>query len=486
MTALENLRKVREEKLGLLKKAGINPFPEKSSFVLSEIRTVLKDFNKIAVGTNQTALAGRIMAMRTHGSLTFLDLFDGTGKIQISLAKNMVGENPYKIFLETIDIGDFIAARGTPFLTKQNEPTINAQDWEVLAKALRPLPEKWHGLVDKEETLRKRYLDLIFNEDAREIVRRRAIFWNAVREYHVSNGFLEVETPVLENTTGGAAAAPFSTHHNALDTDVYLRISAGELWQKRLMVAGFNKTFEIGRIFRNEGMSHEHLQDYTQCEAYWAYADYKDMYEFLKDCYQFVAQNTFGTLKFNIGNFNVDLSGDWPLIDYGEEIKKQTGIDIWSANEKDLMSKISLLNIEYDARNRERLIDALWKSCRKNIGGPAVLINEPKIISPLAKSDPERTGVTHRFHFIIAGSEIGQGYSELNDPIDQRERFMTQEKMRQAGDKEAQMMDDDFVEALEYGMPPTAGHGFSERLFSFLSNKPIREAQIFPLMRPKK
>ena len=278
---------------------------------------------------------------------------------------------------------------------------------------------------------------------------------------------------------------PFKTHHNALDIDVYLRISAGELWQKRLMVAGFEKTFEIGRIFRNEGMSAEHLQDYTQCEAYWAYADYKDMYKFLQECYRYVAEKTFGTFKFKINGFDIDLGSDWPLIDYSEEIKKQTGLDVWKASDKEIKNRLDELRVEYSIENRARLIDSVWKYCRKNIGGPAILINEPKIVSPLAKSSPKDPNVTERFHFIIAGSEVGQGYSELNDPVDQKERFEIQEKMRKSGDREAQMIDYDFIEALEYGMPPTAGHGFSERLFSFLMGKPVRETQIFPLMRPK-
>ena len=296
---------------------------------------------------------------------------------------------------------------------------------------------------------------------------------------------MEVDTPVLETTVGGADAMPFKTHHNALGIDVYLRISAGELWQKRLMVAGFDKTFEIGRIFRNEGMSAEHLQDYIQCEAYWAYANYEDMYKFLQECYRYVAEKTFGTLKYKINGFGIDLAADWPLIDYAEEIKKQTGIDIWNVSDKEIKNKLDELGVDYAIENRARLIDSLWKYCRKNIGGPAILINEPRIISPLAKTSPKHPDVTERFHFIIAGSEVGQGYSELNDPIDQRERFEIQEKMRKAGDKEAQMADYDFIEALEYGMPPTAGHGFSERLFSFLMGKPVRETQIFPLMRPK-
>jgi len=480
--ALEEIRKVKIDKVKALREAGIDPYPTVSQRTHS-IKEVLNNFDILSDSKKEIVLAGRVMAKREQGGLIFFDINDGD-KIQ-GLSKEDVLSDKFKLFQDFVDIGDFVEVKGALFKTKRDEKTIEVKDWKILAKALLPLPEKWHGLQDIEERLRKRYLDIIFNSDSKEIVEKRAVFWNAVREFHKKSGFLEVETPVLETTVGGADATPFKTHHNALDIDVYLRISAGELWQKRLMVAGFNKTFEIGRIFRNEGMSAEHLQDYSQCEAYWAYADYKDMYKFLQKCYRYVAKKTFGTLKFKIGDFDVDLGGKWPIIDYAKEIKKQTGMNIWKATDEEIKNKLKELNIIYESENRPRLIDSLWKYCRKSIPGPAILVNEPKIVSPLAKTSSKDPNVTERFHFIIAGSEVGQGYSELNDPLDQRERFEAQEKLREAGDKEAQMADYDFVEALEYGMPPTAGHGFSERLFSFLMNKPIRETQIFPLMKPR-
>src|SRR3989344_3877609 len=478
--ALEEIRKVKIDKVKALREAGIDPYPTVSQRTHS-IKEVLNNFDILSDSKKEIVLAGRVMAKREQGGLIFFDINDG-GKIQ-GLSKEDVLSDKFKLFQDFVDIGDFVEVKGALFKTKRDEKTIEVKDWKILAKALLPLPEKWHGLQDIEERLRKRYLDIIFNSDSKEIVEKRAVFWNAVREFHKKSGFLEVETPVLETTVGGADATPFKTHHNALDIDVFLRISAGELWQKRLMVAGFNKTFEIGRIFRNEGMSAEHLQDYTQCEAYWAYANYEDMYKFLKECYRYIAEKTFGTLQFKINGFDIDLASDWPLIDYAEEIKKQAGIDIWEATDKEIQKKLDDLRVEYAVENRGRLIDSLWKYCRKNIGGPAILINEPKIISPLAKASAKNPDITERSHIIIAGSELGQGYSELNDPIDQRERFEAQEKMRKAGDKEAQMADYDFIEALEYGMPPTAGHGFSERLFSFLMGKPVRETQIFPLMK---
>ena len=480
--ALDEIRKTKLEKLEKLKKAGIDPYPSVSGRTHT-IAQALENFDKFSESKEELTLAGRVMARRDMGGAIFFDLRDDSGKIQGFIKEDIVGKEIFSNFSDLTDIGDFVEISGTLFKTKKEEKTLEVKDFKILTKALLPLPEKWHGLQNTEERLRKRYLDFIFNPESRQIVEKRAIFWNAVREFHVKNGFLEVETPVLETTVGGADATPFKTHHDALDIDVYLRISAGELWQKRLMVAGFEKTFEIGRIFRNEGMSAEHLQDYTQCEAYWAYANYEDMYKFLKECYRYVAKKTFGTLQFKINGFDIDLGTDWPLIDYTEEVRKQTNIDIWKASDEDIKNKLESLKVDYDTKNRARLIDSLWKYCRKNIGGPAILINEPKIISPLAKASSKNPDITERFHFIIAGSEVGQGYSELNDPIDQRERFEIQEKMRKLGDQEAQMADYDFIEALEYGMPPTAGHGFSERLFSFLMGKPVRETQIFPLMK---
>ena len=490
--AISDIKKIRMEKLERIKQFGLNPYPAETKRTHT-VEEALSNFAKFSKAKKKIVLAGRIRSIRGQGALLFLHFEDGSNplttggpaKIQALFKQDELGEQ-YKLFSDNFDIGDFIEISGILFETKRGEKTIEASSFVILAKSLLPLPEKWHGLQDEEERFRKRYLDILMNEEVREMIKKKGIFWNAVREFHLKNGFMEVETPVFENTTGGADANPFITHHDALDMDVFLRISAGELWQKRLMVAGFEKTFEIGRIFRNEGMSSEHLQDYTQCEAYWAYSNYEDMYKFLQECYRFAAKKTFGTFKFKIRGFDIDLGGKWPLIDYTQEVQKQTGIDIWKDSEADMIKKLKELNVEFDGKNKERLIDSLWKYCRKKIGGPAILINEPKIVSPLSKSLKNNPAITERFHFIIAGSEMGQGYSELNDPIDQRNNFEKQQALRNAGDKEAHMADYDFVEALEYGMPPASGHGFSERLFSFLMDKPVRECQIFPLMKPQK
>jgi lysyl-tRNA synthetase class 2 len=320
----------------------------------------------------------------------------------------------------------------------------------------------------------------------RELFVKKSKFWNAIRSFMLAADFLEVETPVIENTTGGADAKPFATHHNALDIDVYLRISAGELWQKRLMVAGYPKVFEIGRIFRNEGMSPEHAQDYTQLEFYWAYANYEDGMKFVERMYRHVAQEVFGTQQFVIGDFEVDLSKEWERYDYAATIKKFTDIDITTASLDDIEAALKRLNVLYDKKgwNRVRAIDTLWKYCRKKLAGPGFLINMPVAMSPLAKLAADGK-VVEQFQPILAGSEVGKGYSELNDPVDQAARFADQQKLRDGGDDEAQMFDHDFVEALEHGMPPTCGFGVSERLFAFLANRSIREAQLFPLLKPR-
>jgi len=483
---LDDIRRVRLEKLSALKEAGYDPYPAQTSRT-HEIARALGEFSALKDSGQDFTLAGRVRAIREHGGSTFLDLQDGTGQMQIYLKKDEIGEAAYELFTRAIDIGDFIEATGVAFLTKREEKTLLAHLWKPLVKALLPLPEKWHGLKDVEERFRKRYLDILINPEVREMVVKRSKFWQSMREFLLREGFMEVETPVLENTTGGAEARPFVTHHYALDMDVYLRISAGELWQKRLMVAGLPKIFEIGRIFRNEGMSAEHLQDYTQMEFYWSYADYKLGMKLVEQMYKYIAEKTFSTLAFTIGDFKIDLGTEWKEYDYAQTIKEMTGVDIMASDLKEIEAKLYELEIHYDAKgwNKQRAIDSLWKYCRKKIAGPGFLINVPVFMEPLAKRRPEDPNTVQRFQVLLAGSELGKGYSELNDPIDQAARFEEQARLREAGDEEAHMNDKEFVEALEYGMPPTCGFGVSERLFAFLMNKPVHETQIFPLMRPK-
>ncbi len=475
-------REDRIKKLEELRKAEINPFPASSERdqTIKEVLDRFKEGKKVII-------AGRLMTIRSHGNLIFANLQDGSGKIQIAISKKEIGEKDFKIISKLVDMGDFIQVEGECFVTHKGENSVNAKKWKMLSKAIRPLPDKFHGLKDEEEKLRKRYLDILLNPEIKEMILKRSKFWYSVRNFLKKEGFIEVETPVLEVTTGGADARPFITHHNALDMDVYLRISMGELWQKKLMVAGLDKTFEIGRQFRNEGMDAEHLQDYTQMEFYWAYADYKMGMKLVEELFKFIAKETFGTLKFKIGKFDIDLGKEWEIYDYQETVKKYTGIDILKTDIKEIETKLKELKVEYDKKgwNITRAIDNLWKYCRKQIAGPGFLVGVPVTVSPLAKKMEDRPELTQRFQPIIAGSELGNGYSELNDPIDQAKRFEEQQKLRDAGDDEAQMYDYDYVEALEYGMPPTCGFGMSERVFAFLMNKTGREAQIFPLMKPK-
>ena len=305
-----------------------------------------------------------------------------------------------------------------------------------------------------------------------------------MRSFLLSKDFMEVETPVLENSAGGASATPFSTHHNALDLDVYLRISMGELWQKKLMVAGYEKTFEIGRQFRNEGMDMEHLQDYTQMEFYWAYANYEDGMKLVEEMYKKIAKEVFETLKFETHNYKIDLGKKWEKYDFEQTIKKHTGIEIYKTSEDEIKKKLKEVKIDFDPNlTKWKLVDLLWKHCRKKISGPGFLINQPVELAPLAKRNPEDKRKVEQFQIIIAGTELGNGYSELNDSLDQEQRFQEQMKLKEKGDEESMEHDKSFVEALKYGMPPTCVFGVSERLFSYLINKPIRECVIFPLMK---
>ena len=486
MSALEEIRAERLRKLRLLEEKGMNPYPNRARRT-HEIAQVLSDFESLESNGAHIVADGRIRAIRTHGGSSFVDIEDGTGKIQLFLKKDEIGEEAFDLFQGAVDNGDFIEAAGSLVRTKSGQESIQVSEWRMLAKTLLPVPDQWYGLSDEDERFRKRYLDMLLNEQTAATARRRSVFWNAFRSYLLERGFVEVETPVLENTTGGAEARPFVTHHNALDIDVYLRISAGELWQKKLLVGGLPKTFEIGRIFRNEGMSREHLQDYTQLEFYQAYSDYEEGMRMVQDLYRHVAQETFGTQKFTIGEHEVDLAKEWEVYDFCEIIRKEYDLDPLTVTLDEVKAALKGAGIEkdMDTMNIERGVDLLWKKVRKGVSGPGFLIGVPVYLEPLAKRSEKDDRVVERMQVILAGSEMGKGFSELNNPTDQRERFLKQQALRDAGDDEAQMADMEFVEALEYGMPPAFGFGFSERLFSFLQNMDVREAQLFPLMRPK-
>ncbi|MBP9771614.1 MAG: lysine--tRNA ligase [Candidatus Pacebacteria bacterium] len=480
--ALEDIRNERLKKLELLREHGIDPYPATSGRTTT-IAEATVDFDALSPDIPLT-VAGRVMAFREHGGSLFIDVNDGTGKIQGYLKKDDLGD-AYDLFAATVDVGDFVDVSGTPMRTKRGEPSIKATAWNMLSKSLHPLPDKWEGLTDPEERLRKRYLDILFDPAVRALIEQKGRFWNATRQFLLERGFIEVETPTLEVTTGGAEARPFITHHNDFDIDLYLRISVGELWQKRLMAAGLPRTFEIGRVYRNEGTSAEHVQEFTNLEFYAAYMDFEQGVSLTEEMIKEVVKDVFGKLEFSTKGQTINLSGTWERLDYVSTVKKMTGVDILTATENDMKEALTKLHVTYEGETRERLTDTLWKYCRKQISGPAWLINHPKLVSPLSKAHPDNPLLTQRAQLILAGSEMTNGFAELNDPLDQKERFTEQQKLIEAGDNEAMMPDFEFVEMLEHGMPPAFGFAYGDRLFSFLADKPIRETQIFPLMRPR-
>lgn len=485
MSAIDDIRAERLKKIEVLRAAGMDPYPTKTnrSHTLAEVLTTFDEFE----GTKApVTVVGRIMSLRGQGGILFADLYDGTSKMQALIRKDDVGEAAFDLFVQTVDASDFIEVSGTALISKRGEKSVAATSWGMLAKSLRPVPSEWYGLKDEDERYRKRYIDILLNPDVSEMIRKRSVFWNSIRSFMLKHGFVEVETPALETLTGGAEARPFITHHNALDIDVFLRISAGELWQKKLLIAGIPKTFEIGRIFRNEGISPEHAQDYTMFEFYTAYEDASTGVPMLQELYRTVALQTFGKTTFTIRGFEVDLAKEWETLDYNALMQKEYGIDPRTVTLTDVQAELTKQGIVFE-KNADlgRCVDLLWKKVRKSIGGPAILTGMPVYLEPLAKKSMTDPRTVERFQILIAGSELGKAFNELNDPVDQRERFAAQQALRDKGDDEAQMADYEFVEAMEYGMPLAFGFGVSERLFSFLVDKPIREAQIFPLMRPK-
>lgn len=484
MASLEELKSARLHKLELLKKAGMDPYPAKVGRDLLLV-DAKKRFAEFDASKKDVSLAGRIMAIRGQGAILFVVLDDGTGSFQAVIKKDAIKPESFELFAQAVDIGDIISVTGTFFVTHSGEQSILASSWTMASKSLLPLPEKWHGLTDPDEKFRKRYLDFIMDPEVRELFYKKAVFWDATRRLMKEAQFLEVETPTLETTTGGAEAKPFKTHHEDYDLDVFLRISVGELWQKRLMASGFPRTFEIGRLYRNEGTSAEHAQEFTNLEFYASYMSFDEGIAFTEKLIKQVAHETFGTHSFESRGSKFDLSKAWERLDYAETVKKMAGVDVFNATEKEMRKKLGELKVEYQGMNRERLVDTLWKYCRKQITGPAWLVNHPKLVSPLSKSDPANPEKTLRVQLLLAGAEMTNGYSELNDPLAQRERFEEQKKLIEAGDAEAMMPDWEFVEMLEHGMPPAFGQAYGDRLFAVLAGKSLRETQMFPLMRPK-
>ncbi len=487
-STLYKLRKQRFEKVKKLRRLGINPYPSRSNRSHNN-REIIKNYSQYK-GAKVT-IVGRIMSFRTHGSIKFANIQDFSGKIQIILRKDIL-KNKFNVKKQTLgwmelgylEIGDFIQIEGFVVKSKTDEISIDAENVKVLTKSIRPLPEKWEGIKDKEIKFRRRYLDLATNKKSKDLFTRKSKFWRINREFMNKNGFIELNTPILEHVTGGADANPFKTHHDTLDQDFYMRISP-ELYLKRLIGGGFEKVYTIGACFRNEGIDEEHLQEYYTNEWYWAYADYRKNMKLVMELYRYIAKEVYNKTKFKKGHYEFDLADEWKEVDYIKKIKEKFGVDVFTSSDEEMLKIIKdhKISLEEGSKNRYRLVDNIWKIIRKEIAGPVFIVNEPKFMSPLAKSKDSDAKITERFHVIIAGSELGNGYSELNDPIDQYERFEDQQKAREAGDSEAQMMDIDFVEMLEYGMPPTTGFGMTERLFWFLENVSAREGTLFPQTR---
>lgn len=480
---LDDYRDERLRKLNTIREMGIDPYPAKSHRN-TKISTILDHFDE-KVG-QEVCVAGRIVAIRAFGKIAFVKIRDYYGEIQIfmqktdEIAPGMFGIKQLKL----LDSGDFIEATGRVEKSSTGEISIFANEVCLLTKSLRPLPG-YDGFTNKEERYRRRYVDMNVNPEVRERLVRRSKFWQATRDFMNAHGFIEINTPILEKTTGGADATPFETHMNALDEDYYLRISQ-ELPLKRLLGGGFEKVYDIGPRFRNEGVDDEHLPEHIAFESYAAYENYEDGMNLYEEMIKYVAKETWGTLEFNVGGFEINLDQDWPRIKYADLLMDKFGIDVFNLDRSKALEILRQNGVDVDTNAADsRLLDNLWKIIRKTSAGPYWLIEEPLSLSPLAKKVDDNPLVTQRFHPIIAGTEMGNGYSELNDPLDQLARFKEQQAMRDAGDDEAQMLDMDFVEMLEYGMPPACGWGNSERNFWLLEGVSGREAVPFPIIKSR-
>jgi lysyl-tRNA synthetase class 2 len=487
MATIEQLKKIRLKKLDKIRKAFFNPYPLKTKRT-HKISEALKNFSKLSKKREILFLVGRIRSIRTHGGLSFFDLEDETGRIQVSLEKNKIGEKSYKFFLENIEIGDFVEIEGTLFKTKTREKTLQTKDYKILAKSLLPLPEKWHGLKDIEERYRKRYLDLLFNPEIKQKFILRSKIISEIRKFLEKEGFLEVETPILQPVYGGGRARPFKTHLEALDVDLYLRI-APELYLKRLLVGGFEKVFEVGKCFRNEGIDRFHNPDFTVLEFYWAFKDYKQTMKFTEKMIFHLVKKLFRKTKINYQGREINFKLPWPRVEFDTLFRKETGLDYDTINRDTLLKKAKKLGLEIeDNLPKFEIADEIFKKIiRPKIWEPTFVIHYPLGFQVLAKSLEKNPKRLTNFQLIIAQIEIVNSFSELNDPLEQRKRFEEQRKLLKEGYKEAHPVDEDFLEALEYGMPPAAGFGMGvDRLVMILTNSySLREVILFPLMKPK-
>ncbi len=493
----------RRAKLQAWRDLGIDPYPAVTP-PHERIAKVREQGNQLAIDDRHeggSGTAGRITALRGQGALIFIDLEDASGKLQLMCKKDLLSEELFER-LQLLDLADFLWAHGTLFVSRRGELTLEVQDWQILGKTLSPLPDAWKGIQDLETRQRQRYLDLLVNDGVRDRFRKRSALVSAIRHFMEEKGFMEVETPVLEHIPGGADAEPFLTHHNALDTDFYLRISL-ELHLKRLVAGGFDRVFEIGKVFRNEGMSPQHLQEFTMFEFYWAYAGYQEQMAFVQELFQRVIQEVYGTLQIERGEHVLEFGGEWPRVSYVEVVKQYSGVDVLEASDEDLVEHCLRHELRTgggdqgapasadDLRKlgRGRLIDLLYKkTVRPHLIQPQFLYDFPVEFSPLAKRKQDNPKLTERFAVLADGFEISNSYGELNDPLDQRARLEAQEQLRLSGDAEAQRMDEDFLRAMEHGMPPMTGFGAGiDRVVAILSGvESVRETVLFPTMRPER
>jgi lysyl-tRNA synthetase class 2 len=496
MATLRELRDERLKKLEKLHELGVNPYPAHTDAAsdpdttpkLTELKNDFAKYQDRNVG-----VVGRIIGIRTHGRIAFLTIKEQWETIQVFIEEPALNDADYAASelkfsnLNLLDNGDFIEAEGKLTKSRTGEITVNAAKIKILSKSLRPIPTTWDGFSNKEERFRRRYLDTNVNKVVYDRFIRRSHFWPSTREFLLSNGFIEINIPVLETTTGGADATPFITHMDALDQDFYLRISH-ELPLKRLLVAGYEKVFDIGPRFRNENYSDEHLPEHISMEWYWAYADWEVGMKFTERLLRFVADKTWATRTFSLAN-NVEVNlGDnnssWPKLSFVDEMKKEYGLDVLNSSMEEIKDQLVKHKLEVEqTENRMRSVDKLWKKLRTSIIGPAFMVDIPAYLQPLAKTQPDNPQLSEQFNLIMAGTEMCKAYSELNDPVEQLKRFKEQQQLRQAGDKEAQMLDIDYIEALEYAMPPACGFGYSERLFWVLEGVTAREGVPFPQMR---
>ncbi|UCG77485.1 MAG: lysine--tRNA ligase [Nitrospirota bacterium] len=481
----------RKQKLEALKELGIEPYGKPFDFT-AYTADILGEFEKIdaeslAKQEKNVTIAGRIMAMRNFGKAAFAHIQDNTGKIQVYFKKDVLGDR-FKL-LKKLDIGDIVGCTGVLFRTKTDELTIEISGFELLSKSLRPLPEKWHGLRDIEQRYRQRYVDLIVNPSVKDTVKKRSQIIKAIRDYLEKEGFIEVETPMMQQIPGGATAKPFKTHHNALDIDLYLRI-APELYLKRLIVGGFEKVFELNRNFRNEGISTKHNPEFTMLEFYIAYKDYNYLMTFTEGLFEYMARKVVGSLNIPYGNDTIDLTPPWPRIPLYDALTDKGVPENILRDRKKAFEWAKNNGVDVKAEDSlGKIIDEIFsEKVEPSLIQPTYIIDYPIELSPLAKRKKDDSGLVERFELFIAAREIVNAFSELNDPADQRERFLQQVEDKERGDDEAHWMDEDYVRALEYGMPPAAGEGIGiDRLVMLLTNAPsIRDVIIFPQLKPEK